>query len=262
MAESPVDGVRTIAGTLAGVKGVSSLGERGTMGRRGLLLLVTCGVLVATGPGCNEGDTVTAPALSAACSATPAAGEAPLEVAFALSVAGAEGPVSVQVSYGDDTTGTDPDATHVYGEGGLYTASFSVSTPSQSARCSTPVEVGVGAGAVVPGEPEDPDGNQAPVITFKTTPGAVAGKIKSPAPLMVRYNVCLTADPEGDTLYFSMDLDGDGKLDVRGSTGASCRADWIYAMGTWTAEVCVTDILPDGKRLHPLQCEKYTVVAS
>ena len=230
------------------------------MGRRGGWLLGVCGLLVVTGPGCNEGETVTAPALSATCSATPAEGEAPLEVAFALSVAGAEGRVSVQVSYGDGTTGTDPDATHVYGEGGLYTASFTVSTPTQSARCSTPVEVSAGMGGGL--EPGPGDGNLPPVITFKTTPDAVGGGISGTAPFMVRYNVCLTADPEGNTLYFTMDLDGDGKLDVRGSTGASCRADWTYAMGTWFAEVCVTDIAPDGMRLHPFQCQDYTVVAS
>ena len=230
------------------------------MGKQGGWLLAVCGLLVVTSPGCNEGETVTAPSLSATCSATPADGEAPLEVAFALSVAGAEGRVSVQVRYGDGATGTDPDATHVYGEGGLYTASFTVSTPTQSARCSTPVEVSAGSGgSLVPGTG---DGNLPPVITFKTTPDAVGGGISGTAPFMVRYNVCLTADPEGNTLYFTMDLNGDGKLDVRGSTGASCRADWTYAAGTWFAEVCVTDLGPGGERLHPFQCEGYTIVAS
>jgi PKD repeat protein len=227
------------------------------MGRRGGWLLVTCGLLVATSPGCNDGDTVTAPVLSATCSATPAEGEAPLQVAFALSVAGAEGPVSVLVSYGDGTTGADPDATHVYGEGGLYTASFTISTTTQSARCSTPVEVSAATGVAT----GTGDGNLPPVITFKTTPNAVGGGISGTAPFKVRYNVCLTADPEGNTLHFTMDLDGDGKLDVRGSTGASCRADWTYALGTWFAEVCVTDLAPDGERLHPYQCEDYTLVA-
>ena len=100
------------------------------------------------------------------------------------------------------------------------------------------------------------------MITFKTTPNAVGGGISGTAPFKVRFNVCLTADPEGNTLYFTMDLDGDGKLDVRGSTGASCREDWTYAVGTWFAEVCVTDLAPDGERLHPFQCEGYTIVAT
>ena len=139
---------------------------------------------------------------------------------------------------------------------------ITVSTSTQSARCSTPVEVSGGAGGSGTGPDGGADGNLEPMATFKTTPDAAAGKITGTAPFMVRYNVCLTADPEGDTLYFTMDLDGDGKLDVRGSTGASCRADWTYAAGTWFAEVCVTDILPDGKRLHDFQCEGYTVVAS
>jgi hypothetical protein len=59
-----------------------------------------------------------------------------------------------------------------------------------------------------------------------------------------------------------MDLDGDGKLNVRGSTGASCREPWTYPAGTWTPEICVTDLGPEGERLHPFQCQKYTVEAS
>lgn len=74
--------------------------------------------------------------------------------------------------------------------------------------------------------------------------------------------MCLTADPEGDTLYFTMDLDGDGKLDVRGSTGASCRETWSFAAGTWRPEICVTDLGPEGERLHPFECQKFRVEAS
>jgi hypothetical protein len=233
-------------------------GRSREMGRRYGLVLVAVGLMATGSPGCNEGDTITAPTLSATCSATPSAGSAPLEVAFALNVAGAEGSVSVQVSYGDGTSGTDPDATHTYGEAGLYTASFTVTTPSQSARCATPVDVGPGSATT----PTSADGNLPPVVTFKTTPEAVAGGIKGTAPLDVRYNMCPTADPEGDRCYFTMDLDGDGKLDVRGTTGASCRETWTYAAGTWFAEICVADLGPEGERLHPFQCQGYTVVAS
>jgi hypothetical protein len=228
------------------------------MRRASGLVLAVMG-LVAGGPGCNEGDTITAPVLSATCSATPPEGAAPLEVAFALNVSGAEGPVTVQVSYGDGTSGTDPDATHTYGEAGLYTASFTVTTTSQTARCATPVDVGPG-GRVAGTLPSD--GNLPPLVTFRTTPRAVGGGITGTAPLDVRFNMCPTADPEGDKLYFTMDLDGDGKLDVRGSTGASCRETWRYAAGTWFAEICATDLDPDNERLHPFQCEGYTIVAS
>ena len=139
------------------------------------------------------------------------------------------------------------------------TVTFGASVGSGSARCSTPVTVSAGTAVTPGGSPGD---NQPPVITFKTTPDAVGDGIKGAAPLMVRFNVCLTADPEGDTLHFTMDLDGDGKLDKRGSTGASCRGDWTYAAGTWFAEVCVTDLALDGSRIHEYQCRVYTVAAS
>ena len=53
---------------------------------------------------CQE-DSVVAPALSATCEARPSSGAAPLTVAFLLSVAGAEGPVTVAISYGDGQSG-------------------------------------------------------------------------------------------------------------------------------------------------------------
>jgi len=230
--------------------------------RRFVVVLGTVAALAATGPGCNEGDTVTAPALTATCSATPSSGEAPLVVSFALTIAGAEGTPSVAVSYGDGATGTDPDASHTYGAGGVYTASFTLSTSTgQSARCAATVSV---SGDPAPGPSPSPSDNLPPVAEFKTTPDANANdRIVGTAPLDVRFNMCLTADPEGDTLYFTMDLDGDGKLDVRGSTGASCRHDRTYStMGTWKASNCVTDLDPGGARLHDYQCVTYTVVAN
>jgi len=229
--------------------------ERGSKGLLVALVLVAVG-----GPGCNEGDTITnnPPTLSATCSASPAGGEAPLQVAFALGVAGAQGAVGVSVNYGDGATGTDPDATHTYVAGGLYTASFTVTTPTQSARCAATVEVSAGASGGGP----DPGSNQPPVADFRTNPSVKNGKIAGAAPLTVNFNMCTTADPEGDTLYFTMDLDGDGNLDVRGSTGASCREPWTYAAGTWRPEICVTDLGPEGERLHPFQCQTYTVEAT
>jgi hypothetical protein len=229
------------------------------MGRRSGLVLTTIGLAAALIPACHEGDTITAPTLSAACSASPSEGSAPLEVAFALDVAGAEGAIAVQVSYGDGTSGNDPDTTHTYAEAGLYTASFTVTTASQSARCATPVDVAPGATSE---GGKGAEGNQPPVTEFKTTPRAVGGGISGTAPFEVKYNICLTEDPEGDAVYFTMDLNGDGKLDVRGSTGASCRERWTYSSGTWFAELCVTDLGPAGERLHPFNCRNYTVVAN
>jgi hypothetical protein len=228
-------------------------------------VLLAVGLLVGLGSACNEGDTITAPTLSATCGATPAEGSAPLEVAFTLGVSGAEGAMSIAISYGDGSTGSDPDAHHTYEEAGVYTASFTVTTPTQSARCATTLEVAPGAAATTDGEGDgdgEDDGNQPPVITYKTTPRAKNNRIEGTAPLTVRFNICLTYDPEGDALFFGMDLDGDGVKEVRGATGASCRADHTYAAGTWTARVCALDTEPDGKRLHRFQCREYTVVAS
>jgi hypothetical protein len=229
------------------------------MGRRGGLVLMSIGLAAAVIPACNEGDTITAPTLSATCSASPAEGSAPLDVAFALDVAGAEGAIAIQVSYGDGASGNDPDATHTYTEAGLYTASFTVTTATQSARCATPVDVGPGSTA---GGGTGAEGNQPPVTEFKTTPRAVGGGISGTAPFDVMYNMCRTEDPEGDAVYFTMDLNGDGKLDVRGSTGASCRRGWTYPAGTWFVELCVTDLGPAGERLHAFNCRSYTVLAN
>ena len=206
----------------------------------------------------KEETTVTAPALAATCEARPASGAAPLAVSFLLTVSGAEGPFSVAVSYGDGQSGTNPDAAHTYAAAGSYTASFTVTTATQSARCATTV-------SVLPpntGPTPPPSGNLPPVAVFKSTPDAVGGAITGAAPLAVRFNMCATTDPEKDALFFWMDFEGDGKWEVRGPTGASCRRDTVYAAGTWKPLLCVTDVDPDGNELHPRQCQGFTVVVA
>jgi PKD repeat protein len=229
---------------------------------RGGLRAVCAGLVpiaLAAG-GCNEGDTITntPPTLSATCSASPTSGVAPLDVAFALGVAGAEGSVTVSISYGDGATGSNPDVNHTYAGAGLFTASFDVRTPTQSARCAVNVEVTASASGG--GTSED---NEPPVADFRTGPGATAaGKITGTAPFTVNFNMCRTYDPEGDPLRFTMDLNGNGQLNVGGSTGASCRQPWTYAAGTWSPKICVTDLGSQGQTLHRYQCRTYTIVAS
>jgi hypothetical protein len=213
-------------------------------------------LLAAGGPGCDEGDTVTAPELSATCNATPREGRAPLEVAFALAVAGAEGTISVSVSYGDGGSGSDPDATHTYAEAGLYTASFDVRTAAQAARCATTVNVSA------PEPSSEAEENLPPVAWYKTVPAANHGQITGPAPFFVKFNMCQTSDPEDDDLNFTMDFQADGVPDVQGRTGASCREGYDYAVGTWSPQICVTDVTPDGRALHPVQCRTYIVEAT
>jgi hypothetical protein len=213
-------------------------------------------LLVLCGTGCDEGDTVTAPALSATCGATPGEGPAPLEVAFVLDVAGAEGTLAVSVSYGDGGSGNDPDATHTYAEAGLYTASFDVRTPTQAARCATTVSVSA------PAPSPSPSPNLPPVAWYKTVPDVSNGKIRGKAPFYVKFNMCQTYDPESDPLNFTMDFQADGVLDVQGRTGASCREGFDYAVGTWSPQICVTDVTPAGQALHPPQCRTYIVEAT
>ena len=75
--------------------------------------------------------------------------------------------------------------------------------------------------------------------------------------------MCLSVDPEGDKIYFTMDFDGNGKIDQGGTTGGNCRREHDYAVaGTWTAYNCLRDIDKNGKALHEDQCKSYTVVVA
>jgi PKD repeat protein len=241
--------------------------------RLGLALVLACAV--TTGPGCDEGASGTSPTLTLQCSANPASGPAPLTVAFVLNVAGAEGSaLSVLINYGDGHQGTNPDDRHVYSSAGAYSASFTVASNTQTARCSAAVTV---SGSTVPtptptSTPSpspipNPPGNQQPRASFKTTPDT-GSTITGTAPFKVRFNMCQTVDPDRDSLYFKMDLDGDGGFEFHGSTGADCRHEVTYAAGTRTATLCVTDVVCpfwpvcDGyPLLHPFQCRSYTVTA-
>ena len=217
--------------------------------------LLIAGV-VLTLAACEE--STTAPTLSATCSANPATGPAPLAVSFNLAVAGATGTPQVSVDYGDGSAGTNPDVVHSYASTGLYTAAFTVSASGQTARCATTVTV------VVSSLPTPPIANTPPTAVFRTTPDAVPGdQITGTAPLVVRFNMCASADPDGDRLLFTMDFDGDGRNEVEGTSGANCRRDSTpYGAGAHTAHICVTDMGLDDRPLHGFQCRTYRVVVS
>jgi hypothetical protein len=225
------------------------------MTRSSRVAVVAAAILAAVGPACQDEETVTAPALSSTCSAQPSAGPAPLAVSFLVGVSGAEGPFNIAVTYGDGATGTDAGAPHTYASAGDYVASFMVSTATQSARCSTSVNV-------QPGTSPTPGGNQPPKPVFKSSPDAARGTISGVAPFEVRFNMCLSEDPEGDKIYFTMDFDGDRNVDQGGTTGGNCRRDHVYPAGTWTAHTCLRDIDANGKALHEYQCQEYSVVAT
>jgi len=227
------------------------------MTRQSRTACVLAGILAVVGLACQEEQTVTAPALSATCEARPSSGPAPLAVSFLLGVSGAEGPFSVAVSYGDGASGTNPDAPHTYATTGSFTAAFTVTTATQSARCSTAVSVEPGSSPS-----PSPGANQPPKPVFKSDPNAVGATISGTAPLSVRFNMCLSSDPDGDDIYFTMDFDGDGKIDQGGTTGGNCRRDHVYSAGTWKARNCLRDIDANGKALHDDQCKTYSVVVT
>lgn len=212
-------------------------------------------LLGLAGSACQDEETLTAPVLSATCEARPSSGPAPLAVAFLVGVSGAEGPFTVAVTYGDGTSGTSADAPHVYTVPGSFTASFTVATATQSARCATAVTVETGS-------TPPPGTNQPPDAVFKTTPDAAGSRISGTAPLGVRFNMCASTDPEGDRIFFTMDFDSDGAVDSAGTTGAHCRRDFVYAAGTWKARNCLYDLDAAGKALHDAQCKTWTLVVA
>ena len=240
--------------------------------RLGLAFVLACAA--TPGPGCKEGSSSTSPTLTVQCSANPASGPAPLTVAFVLNIAGAEGSaLSLLINYGDGHQGTNADERHVYSSAGAYSASFTVSSRNQTARCSAAVSVSeppapTPAPMPSPSPTANPPGNQQPRAVFNTTP-ATGSTITGTAPFTVAFNMCPSADPDGDRLYFKMDLDGDGAFEFHGSTGFDCRHAMTYPVGTRTTSQCVTDVdcpswpLCEGlPPLHPFQCRSYVVTAT
>ena len=219
-------------------------------------------------PACNGSSTTTATAaLAIECAAIPAAGPAPLSVAFGLDVKNAVGSFSVSLSYGDGASGTDPDARHVYSAAGSYVASITVTAGAETARCSLPIAV-----AAAPAPSPTPEAeNHWPDPFFRTNPPAVNGAITGKAPLFVRFNLCQSQDQDGDGLFYRFDLDGNGVYEFVGTTGADCSKETTYAVGTRTVSVCVTDgyctawpLCEDLPRFrfHPYQCTSYDVTAT
>lgn len=242
-------------------RSVSGSGPSSTTRRLGLVLALS-GFAAVGGLGCHKETTVTAPTLATECTANPSSGSAPLTVTFSLNVAGAQGAFAVAINYGDGTQGTDPDRPHVYASPGAYSASFTVTSASQSARCSTSITV-----AAPPSPPPLP--NQPPEPVYKINPTPSGSTITGTAPFEVDFNMCRSVDPDGDTCYYKMDLDGDKTFEVHGSTGVDCRHSVTYAAGTRQVTLCVTDVdcplwpacegLPP---LHPFQCRTYLVVVA
>jgi hypothetical protein len=236
------------------------------MTRQGSAVAVLA-LAAVTSPGCLHETTEATAGLALECTAIPPSGPAPLAVAFGLDVKNASGGLSFSISYGDGTQGSDPDARHVYSVAGEYVASVTATTGPQTARCSVPISVAPGPAPT----PTPATENRWPEPSFRTAPPAVGSTITGKAPLTVLFNMCRSFDPDGDALHFRMDLDGNGTWELFGATGADCSHQATYAVGTWTATVCVTDLDCDvwpncddrpSLRLHPYQCMSYSVIAT
>jgi hypothetical protein len=226
--------------------------------KRTLAGVVLCVVALTLAQGCEDDDNVAGPTLVATCEARPASGTAPLPVTFLVGVSGADGSYSVSVNYGDGSSGANPDLAHTYAGAGSYLASFTITTPTQSAACSSTV-------TVAPAPPAPPPPNRPPNAVFRTDPVATGNhenKISGTAPLQVHFNVCQSTDPDGDLIHVKMDLDADRRYESGGTTDADCRRDWTYAEGFWKPRVCVRDQDASGQPLHTDNCLAYEVTAS
>lgn len=216
--------------------------------------------------GCDK-QSIIAPSLSTTCAASPSSGRAPLAVSFSLNVAGAQGGTSVGINYGDGAAGADVSAPHTYLNAGSYTATFTISTPTQSALCTATVQVTTPP-APAP-TPTPATANREPVIHFQTTPDPTAGLTFDihGGSLAIQFNMCTSSDPDGDPLNFRMDFDGDGKFEVDGPTGGDCRRSRTYSQSgpvsptVYQPQICATDLLPSRTPAHPYRCKSYTVKA-
>ena len=154
---------------------------------------------------------------TAAASATPTTGKAPLLVAFEGSGStDADGTiVSYAWDFGDGSTSTDADPSHTYLLPGSYSAELTV-TDDDGGVDTTTVTIEVAA-------------NVAPTAVANATP--TAGQV----PLTVAFSGSTSADSDGTIVSYAWDF-GDGN--------SSTAADPTYtysSTGTYTATLTVTD---------------------
>ena len=230
-----------------------------------LMRRLSLAALVVSFAGCED-QPPTAPSLAATCSANPGSGTAPLSVGFQVNVSGAQGAMSVRINYGDGSSGTDPAATHVYANAGSYTASFDVQTATQSALCTATVQVAPRSTPTPAPTPTPATSNRPPDVQFRTNPAPTAGlTFDAVTSVTIAFNMCNSADPDGDDINFRMDFDGDGKFEVDGPTGADCRRSFTFEQTgpvsptVYEPRMCATDLLPSLSPAHPYQCRSYTV---
>jgi hypothetical protein len=102
------------------------------------------------------------------------------------------------------------------------------------------------------------------VFKVNPAPDTVTGRIEGRSPFEVTFNTCRSADPNGDTLLFTLDGDGDGRLDEAGTHGGNCRRAFEYVAGEGetrdvTATACVVDLDASGQPQRSPECRSYAV---
>ena len=154
----------------------------------------------------------------ASATATPQQGTAPLTVNFNASATDPENDsLSYSWDFGDNTSGNNASATHVYANTGTYTA---ILTVTDSANNTDTVSLTITVSQNV---------NQPPVANAAVTP------LQGSTPLNVSFNASGSTDPENDTLTYSWDF-GDGNA----SNEATTTHTYPNA-GTYTVVLTVTD---------------------
>jgi len=149
--------------------------------------------------------------------ATPTTGDAPLLVSFDASLSSDpdEDPLTYSWTFGDGATGTGVSPTHTYVNGGVYTATLTVSDGQASTTATQTITV------IAP--------NVGPTASFTATPTS------GDAALLVSFDASGSSDPENDPLTYNWTF-GDG------GTGSGITPSHTYVTaGTYTATLTVSD---------------------
>jgi hypothetical protein len=105
----------------------------------------------------------------------------------------------------------------------------------------------------------------APQAVFRVSPAPDADRrIAGGSPLEVTFNACRSSDADDDKMLFTMDADGDGRLDESGTHGGNCRRTFEYTaregeVRDLVATVCVVDLDTAGQPQRAAECRNYYV---